>query len=115
MSGDQEFLLLGSPIISPKAPRKVLTPTIKKARKSEVKITRPAQDSWTILEPIPLSKTSQVQTGRRSKRPGHDKDSPLRRGRSILSDGGRRGRSPVEWDSQQHWSEVKMSSFHRIT
>ena len=110
MSGEQEFLLLGSPVISPKAPRKILAPSFEKGIKSDERLLQPSLESLAkpIFKSFPLSRTDQVQTVIKAKSTVHEKESPLRRGRSILSDGGRRGRSPVDWEGQQHWSEVKL-------
>ena len=51
MSGDQEFLVLGSPVISPKAPRKILTPSLGKRKTPDEKTSGPSS-----LQPVLLSK-----------------------------------------------------------
>ena len=111
---DEKFtlLVLGSPVISPKAPRKILKPSLDE-RKGANSLGRKAQTTQSqasskddFLQSVPLSQTT-MKAGRRGASPAHVRGSP-RRGRSVLSDGGRRGRSPVEWEGQQHWSEVKI-------
>ena len=106
------LLVLGSPVISPKAPRKILRPSLDErlGAKSLGRSPQPTQSHASskddFFKSIPLSKATQMKAVRRGAIPGEGIGSP-RRGRSVLSDGGRRGRSPVEWEGQQHWSEVK--------
>ena len=111
MDGAQEALIVfGSPVISPKAPRKILAPSVNvKFREESYRRSAPpsqASSVGDVFKSFPLSKTSQIRAGGRTTSPSVGRGSPVRRGRSILSDGGRRGRSPVEWEGQQHWSEV---------
>ena len=108
---EEEFIVFGSPVISPKAPRKILAPffngTTQKERAHKRSVS-PSQASSRsdVFKSFPLSKTNQIRAGRRAASPSVSQGSPLRTGRSPLSDGGRSGRSPVEWEGQQHWSEV---------
>ena len=85
-----EFLVLGSPVISPKAPRKTLQKHI------------PEATDIDILKYSPVTKITTEQ--KKIKEDGRPKK--IRRGRSLLSDGGRGSKSPVEWENQPHWSEV---------
>ena len=75
------------------------TKSLGKRKKSDEKVLGPASFKPTIL-----SKTSQVSTSKKSKSPSLG--SPIRKGRSVLTDGGRQGRSYMDWETQQHWSEV---------
>ena len=99
MEGSDSFLVLGSPVISPKAPRRTLGPVtsvdIKKGESAS------AFRTWNW--------SRKPESQRRRKRPevtsskANTGGSPIRKGRSFIADRARGRKSPFP---SQHWSEV---------